>query len=282
MTKHSFAHPLRGMLVSAKRIAEQHDVIEETVREWHAKGWIPGEPYGRQTRYDPAAVDAALSARRQRSVHGKLCSACGRDLPLDAFNLVKDKRKGHEGEKVPASDCRECRKRQRREWRAGKAEEAGRQYMTREEMAAEREARERQAQEDKARRAAERAAERALRPRLSKEEKTRRATSRKRERRRTDPEYQARIKARNIRRSRAQKGTQVIPINRERVAKRDGWMCGICGKIVTRANWSLDHIIPLSRGGSHTYQNVTLAHRLCNIRRNTGRLPVQAPLFPFM
>ncbi|WP_158070491.1 HNH endonuclease [Streptomyces luteocolor] len=31
---------------------------------------------------------------------------------------------------------------------------------------------------------------------------------------------------------------------------------------------SLDHVIPLSRGGSHRRDNVQLAHLRCNLRKN--------------
>lgn len=115
--------------------------------------------------------------------------------------------------------------------------------------------------------------------RLSPEEQIKRAVERQRVRYNTDPVYQAKRKALKIRRKRAQKGTQVVPVNREIVARRDGWICGICGKPVTRATWSLDHVVPLSKGGAHTYANVVLAHRSCNSKRGPGRLPVQAPLF---
>lgn len=55
------------------------------------------------------------------------------------------------------------------------------------------------------------------------------------------------------------------------LAKRDGWRCHLCGKRVTRKTWSVDHLIPLSHGGSHTYVNVALAHQRCNsLRRDTG------------
>ena len=55
------------------------------------------------------------------------------------------------------------------------------------------------------------------------------------------------------------------------IAVRDGWRCHICGKKTTRANWSLDHLIPISYGGTHTMDNVALAHHYCNaIRSNTG------------
>lgn len=277
------------MIVAASEIAKQHGVTEKTVRKWHQKGWIPGVPYGRQTRFDDAEVAQALEARKKASQHGKLCSACGRDLPLGAFNLVKDKRKGHAGEKVPASDCRECRKAQRIAWRARKAEEAGRDFSTRAEARADREMLAAQKREQQAQRKAEAKARRMAREAqlvaegreglTMTQEETRRSVERQRERYNTDSDYRAAIQAKKIRRKRAMAGTKVEPVSRERVARRDGWRCGICGGRVTRNDWSLDHIVPLSRGGSHTYGNVTLAHNLCNIRRGVGRLPVQAPLF---
>lgn len=49
-----------------------------------------------------------------------------------------------------------------------------------------------------------------------------------------------------------------------KVAKRDDWLCHLCRLPVDKATWSIDHLVPLSHGGSHTYDNVALAHRLCN------------------
>lgn len=49
------------------------------------------------------------------------------------------------------------------------------------------------------------------------------------------------------------------------VFTRDNGMCGICRKPVdVTSNWELDHIIPLSKRGPHSYANVQLAHRKCN------------------
>lgn len=54
-----------------------------------------------------------------------------------------------------------------------------------------------------------------------------------------------------------------------------GWKCTYCntetpeylrGKFVDNAP-ELDHIVPLSKGGSHTYENVTLSCRLCNLKK---------------
>lgn len=55
------------------------------------------------------------------------------------------------------------------------------------------------------------------------------------------------------------------------VAERDGWRCHLCRKRVTEQNWSLDHLVPLSHGGEHSYVNVALAHHRCNtLRSNRG------------
>lgn len=57
------------------------------------------------------------------------------------------------------------------------------------------------------------------------------------------------------------------------VYERDGWTCGICGEAIDpelkkhRMSASIDHIIPLARGGTHTYDNVQAAHRVCNSRK---------------
>jgi len=73
-------------------------------------------------------------------------------------------------------------------------------------------------------------------------------------------------------RRRAQKlRTEVEPVDRLRVFERDKWICHLCGKKVNkrlksphRMSASIDHVIPLARGGGHTYRNVRLAHRGCN------------------
>lgn len=98
-----------------------------------------------------------------------------------------------------------------------------------------------------------------------------------------DPEHQrARIVAAKTKRKRAIAGAYVEPVNRERIAMRDGWRCAICFGRVTRKTWSLDHVVPVSDGGEHSYRNVVLTHLLCNISRGPGRRPSQAPLFARM
>jgi 5-methylcytosine-specific restriction endonuclease McrA len=49
------------------------------------------------------------------------------------------------------------------------------------------------------------------------------------------------------------------------VFERADGVCGICSKPVDReSNWEVDHVVPLARGGEHSYANTQLAHRKCN------------------
>jgi 5-methylcytosine-specific restriction endonuclease McrA len=57
----------------------------------------------------------------------------------------------------------------------------------------------------------------------------------------------------------------VEAVDSRTVFERDKGQCGICMKPVDPAsNWEIDHIMPISKGGPHSYANVQLAHRKCN------------------
>lgn len=58
---------------------------------------------------------------------------------------------------------------------------------------------------------------------------------------------------------------------------RDGWVCGICHRKVSPKNKyphplsaSIDHILPIASGGTHTKDNVQLAHLSCNVLLGVG------------
>jgi 5-methylcytosine-specific restriction endonuclease McrA len=67
------------------------------------------------------------------------------------------------------------------------------------------------------------------------------------------------------------------------VFKRDGWRCQLCGKTTPMALRGtcdarapeLDHIVPMSRGGGHTWVNVQCACRACNIAKGSKPLGQQ-------
>jgi 5-methylcytosine-specific restriction endonuclease McrA len=66
------------------------------------------------------------------------------------------------------------------------------------------------------------------------------------------------------------------------VAERDGWICQLCGDPIDRmlayrnpttgrldpGYLHIDHIIPLSKGGEHTYANTQATHARCNQRKH--------------
>jgi 5-methylcytosine-specific restriction endonuclease McrA len=76
-------------------------------------------------------------------------------------------------------------------------------------------------------------------------------------------------------RSRARRfGVLYTPIKKAAIFERDQWVCGLCGEPVDKdIAWpnlecaTLDHIIPMSRGGDHVETNVQLAHFLCNLMK---------------
>ena len=84
-----------------------------------------------------------------------------------------------------------------------------------------------------------------------------------------------------LRYARIRGASPAVPISHRDIAERDGWRCHICGKKVTEKTWSLDHLIPLSKGGTHIPENVALAHFACNTKRNVGNhIPAQLRLLP--
>jgi 5-methylcytosine-specific restriction endonuclease McrA len=65
-----------------------------------------------------------------------------------------------------------------------------------------------------------------------------------------------------------------VVVLRAEIARRHGWKCGICVlPIDPNLAWphplsaSLDHVVPLSRGGVHAWGNLQIAHVACNVRK---------------
>lgn len=56
---------------------------------------------------------------------------------------------------------------------------------------------------------------------------------------------------------------KVPPVNRREVLRRDRHSCQYCG---SNNRNSLDHVIPLSKGGQHRWDNVVTACEQCNQR----------------
>lgn len=86
-------------------------------------------------------------------------------------------------------------------------------------------------------------------------------------------------------RARARKyGALYEPVPRREIYARDGWKCQLCNRQCKR-HWTfnastgrphpmsptIDHIVPLSRGGHHVYDNLQLACWGCNVRKGALR-----------
>ena len=63
------------------------------------------------------------------------------------------------------------------------------------------------------------------------------------------------------------------------IAERDGWRCQLCKKKVDRRlkyphvmSMSIDHIVPISQGGTDVRSNVQLAHLACNMSKGNRTL----------
>lgn len=62
---------------------------------------------------------------------------------------------------------------------------------------------------------------------------------------------------------------------REQLMLRHGRWCWLCNKdILPEQQVTVDHVIPISLGGSHAIDNLRLAHARCNSDRRNGMPPV--------
>jgi 5-methylcytosine-specific restriction endonuclease McrA len=69
--------------------------------------------------------------------------------------------------------------------------------------------------------------------------------------------------------------SQRVKFNRRNVFARDGHRCQYCGQHFGAAGLSLDHVVPRSRGGPATWENIVAACLQCNLRKG-GRTPHEA------
>ena len=70
---------------------------------------------------------------------------------------------------------------------------------------------------------------------------------------------------------------QTVRLNRRNIFARDANHCQYCGKKFPTSELSLDHVLPSSRGGQTTWENVVCACVACNVRKG-GRTPKEARL----
>jgi len=73
------------------------------------------------------------------------------------------------------------------------------------------------------------------------------------------------------RRARVRAST-VEPVSIIQIYARDGRRCHLCLGRMDKADRSIDHLIPVCRGGAHARWNLMAAHLACNKRRGTRQI----------
>ncbi len=93
------------------------------------------------------------------------------------------------------------------------------------------------------------------------------------------PKGRERIRSAEYRRRARKRDAFVEDVSRDEVMRRGRWECHLCGeKIPKSAKWpepmfgTVDHVLPLSQGGAHSYANCKPAHLKCNCSK--GAKPI--------
>lgn len=54
------------------------------------------------------------------------------------------------------------------------------------------------------------------------------------------------------------------PLRKVELERRGGLICPLCGDPIAPSDKSVDHIVPLSKGGANELNNLQLTHKVCN------------------
>lgn len=89
-----------------------------------------------------------------------------------------------------------------------------------------------------------------------------------------DPVYRAKMVSAYVARRQKRKASPDRFVVYDHIYERDNFTCRLCGKPIDMTQkWphpsspSIDHIVPLSLGGDHTYENCQAAHLHCNLKK---------------
>lgn len=72
---------------------------------------------------------------------------------------------------------------------------------------------------------------------------------------------------------------RTVRFNRRNIFVRDHHTCQYCGKKPPKDELTIDHVIPTSRGGGSTWENVVLACTRCNVKKG-NHLPSECGMHP--
>ncbi len=79
-----------------------------------------------------------------------------------------------------------------------------------------------------------------------------------------------------------QKPKSTMRLSKRNIFLRDEYLCQYCGTHVTDQSATLDHVLPVSKGGKTTWENSATACKPCNYRKaaSTKMKPIRAPYKP--
>ncbi len=72
-------------------------------------------------------------------------------------------------------------------------------------------------------------------------------------------------------RHRSPYGRGHVGLSKHRLFARDRHVCAYCGAHCSESDLTVEHIVPVSRGGRHEWTNVVTACRSCNTRKGNRR-----------
>lgn len=85
--------------------------------------------------------------------------------------------------------------------------------------------------------------------------------------RRRSPRYRVKRATNEANRRARKRAAFVEEVDRERVHARDNGRCYLCNRKVLLDDMHLDHVIPLAKGGEHSYKNCRCACERCNLSK---------------
>jgi 5-methylcytosine-specific restriction endonuclease McrA len=79
-----------------------------------------------------------------------------------------------------------------------------------------------------------------------------------------------------------QKPKHTVRLSKRNIFLRDDYKCQYCGEAVSESTATLDHVLPLSRGGKGSWDNLSTACKPCNYRKSDKTLmrPYRMPHKP--
>ena len=206
---------------------------------------------------------------------GKPCSACGTVKLLDDFHKDKTKKDGR------TSTCKICARERTRKWTKANPEQARTTvkacWLKNKDSYKKQQAEYRDENHDKIQEGKRRYYQ------VNKEKIYILTRNWKKANKAKESEYHKKWKRNNKdtvlagdmrRRARRRNAPVIENVSRMAVYERDNGICYLCDKPVALEDLHIDHVIPLSRNGEHSYRNMKTAHAECNLRKGT-KLPTE-------